>query len=532
MKRPNRIDFSPEEIEGLMDRLENQRLDAADFSLLADLIRAMVWMENSLKEKKLSIRRLRSIFGIKTESAQRLSKFLQKDKNKKGSGSNKGNGDKDKENNGDAESENPKGHGHRPADDYQEAEIIPIAHESLQKGSICPECNLGRLFHLKPGTVLRIVGQPWLNIQIYKPERLRCSACQKIFTAKLPQELHTESRADKTAKSIVSILKYRGGMPFYRQEQLQSILGNPISNSEVWEMTRDVANSLEPIFVQLCQIASTAECIHNDDTTAKILEQLEENKTRKKRTGIFTTALLAKKEERQIALFFTGRQHAGENLSDILDLREDGEPPPIQCCDGLSRNLPKDHPTLVAYCNVHARRKFYELASCWKEESLKVIASFGTLFLNDSIAKREGLNPEERLKWHQKHSAPLMKSMLEYCQELIYSKKVEPNSSFGKAIRYLEKYWEGLTLFLRIPGVPLSNNEDEQLIKRAVLNRKNAYFFKTESGAKLADIIMSGIETCVLNQVNPYHYLIAIQENEEAVFQNPAAWLPWNYKKA
>src|SRR5262249_47301951 len=151
--------------------------------------------------------------------------------------------------------EPPKGHGHRPASDYKDAQIIHVAHDILTKGSICPECKKGKLFTLAPGTVLRITGQPWLNVQIYKPERLRCPICQIIFNAKLPEELYTESRVDKTAKAIVSIMKYRGGVPFYRQEQIQTILGNPISDTEIWNMTRDVANHAEPIFTELCQVA-------------------------------------------------------------------------------------------------------------------------------------------------------------------------------------------------------------------------------------------------------------------------------------
>ena len=281
----------------------------------------------------------------------------------------------------------------------------------------------------------------------------------------------------------MSILKYRGGVPFYRQEQIQSILGNPVSNTEIWEMTRDVANACVPIMAELNREAANAEVIHNDDTTAKILDLMKENeRTNPERKGMFTTAILAKTEENQIALFFTGRQHAGENLNDLLDERKEVVIP-IQACDALSRNIPKDHATLVGYCNAHARRKYYELAHQWPKECLKILASFAIVFLNDQIAKT--MTPEERLLWHQKKSKPVMEEIRGYCKSLL--DEVEPNSSLGKAIQYCENHWEGLTLFLHIPNVPISNNEDERLIKRVVLNRKNAYFFKTENGAEIAE---------------------------------------------
>jgi arsenate reductase-like glutaredoxin family protein len=542
MKRPKRLDFTPEEVEALIERIENQSPQPEDFPLIADLLRAMIWLEHSLKEKTLSIVRLRSIFGIKTESAKKLAKFLENQSSENSSSSS----DQDpsllsrEEDGAESTEEGSKergnhskspGHGHRPSSDYTEARIIPIAHEALKRGMLCPECRKGKLFNLSPGTVLRITGQPWLNVDIYKPERLRCSVCQKIFTANLPKELYTESRCDKTAKAIVSIMKYRGGVPFYRQEQIQGLLGNPISATEIWEMTKDVANQLEPIFNELCQLAANCECIHNDDTSARVLNLMKENKEETpERTGIFTTALLAKYEKREIALFFTGREHAGENLGRILDNREEGLPSPIQSCDALSRNLPKNHQTQVAYCNAHLRRKFYEIASMWPKECLNIICGLNIVFLNDKKAAMENLNPKERLKWHQEKSALVMEKTRAYCKTLIDDKQVEPNSSLGKAINYLENYWEGFTLFLRIPNVPISNNADERLMKRAVLNRKNSYFFKTEAGARMADILMSVIETCVLNQVNPYQYLIAIQQYPLQVLNHPEVWLPWNYE--
>lgn len=419
-------------------------------------------------------------------------------------------------------------HGHKPASGYTEAKLIEVVHQTLKKGDRCPECLKGKLFQLKPGSVIRIKGQPWLQVEIYKPERLRCSLCGKVFTAKLPLEGGLGSRADSTAKAIVSLLKYRGGVPFYRQGQIQEALGAPISPSEIWEMTEDVADAVQPIYAVLCAEAAKGQILQNDDTTARILSLKQEIKE-KERTGIFTTAILSTLESGiRIGLFFTGRRHAGENLDALLDDRPEEHPPPIQQCDALSRNIPKNHETHLSNCLAHARRKFYELVEVWPQVVTKIIGLFSTLFDNDRTAPED---PKERLKWHQQKSTPIMEELKSYCNGLLESKAVEPNSSLGKAISYLNNHWEAFTLFLRMPGVILTNNENEQLIKRAVLNRKNAYFFRNETGAKIADILMSTIETCVYNNVNPWKYLIAIQEYEKDVRRNPQLWTPWCYGK-
>ena len=100
----------------------------------------------------------------------------------------------------------------------------------------------------------------------------------------------------------------------------------------------------------------------------------------------------------------------------------------------------------------------------------------------------------------------------------------------GNAIAYLNNHWEELTLFLRMPEVPLDNNATERLIKQSVRNRKNAYFYRNETGAKIGDILMSVMETCILNDANPWEYLVAIQEHQKDVRKNPALWVPWAYK--
>ena len=65
-------------------------------------------------------------------------------------------------------------------------------------------------------------------------------------------------------------------------------------------------------------------------------------------------------------------------------------------------------------------------------------------------------------------------------------KEVEPNSSLGKAVTYLLRHWKGLTAFLREAGAPLDNNLCERALKRAVLHRKNALFYRTLQAPKWA----------------------------------------------
>jgi len=184
----------------------------------------------------------------------------------------------------------------------------------------------------------------------------------------------------------------------------------------------------------------------------------------------------------KIGLFFTGPKHAGENLDGILEKQSQGLLRHIQECDSSSLNVLQNNETFLANCLGHLRKKFYELIEVWPREVTKIIGEFSCVFTNEHLAPND---PEDRLKWHEEKSDPVMQKIKKYCDSLVGQKKVESNSSMGKAIAYLNNHWEAFTIFLRIPSVPLTNNESERLIKGAFLNRKTLIFSKTKRELKL-----------------------------------------------
>ena len=77
--------------------------------------------------------------------------------------------------------------------------------------------------------------------------------------------------------------------------------------------------------------------------------------------------------------------------------------------------------------------------------------------------------------------------------------------------------------------VDLANAEQEMVLKLIARGRKNAYFFKTRTGAIVGDVITSLISTCELNGINVFEYLVALQQHRQCVGRHPEKWLPWNY---
>jgi hypothetical protein len=203
-------------------------------------------------------------------------------------------------------------------------------------------------------------------------------------------------------------------------------------------------------------------------------------------------------------------------------------------CDALSWNtshLPEGVQRLLAYCMSHGRRQFVEVAENFPEECRYVLETLGGIWHHDALARKQRLSPEERLRFHQEHSGPLMKTLHDWMEAQLAERKTEPNSGLGKAIRYMLRHWLPLTLFLREPGAPIDNNLVERILKKAILHRKNSLFYKTLNGARVGDLFMSLIHTCELNRANPFDYLTELLRHTEELKRSPSEWMPWNYRE-
>ena len=460
------------------------------------------------------------LFGIKTESAKNILKSSSQASNQEEPG---------KELAPKEESPRKKGHGRNGVASYPSAPRIPVPHEGLKPGDPCPLCPKGKLYPMPPEVVVRMQGHAPIEATVYELEKLRCSPCGAIFTARISEEIGGE-KYDESTGAVIACMKYGSGFPFYRLERHQESMGVPLAASTQWDIVEGTANHVHPAYLELFRQGAQGEILHNDDTSMRILSLAKELALEDaERKGIFTTGIVSILDEHKIALFFTGNQHAGENLRAVLQERAAGLGIPLQMCDALNRNEPKDFAVILSNCLTHARRNFVDVHASFPEECGHMIQMLGKIYHNDEITKERGLSPQERLEYHRIHSGPVMDELKVWCSEQLEQKKVEPNSGLGKAIDYMLKRWDRFTLFLQIPGAPLDNNICEQALKRAVLHRKNSLFYKTEHGAYIGDMFMSIIHTCSLCGANAFHYLVTLQKHSDEVRKHPELWLPWNY---
>jgi hypothetical protein len=423
------------------------------------------------------------------------------------------------------------GNGRTPREGYSAAEDCHLGHPDLKPGDLCP-CGCGYRLYLSPRSspFRYFVGQVPIKVTFYYRDQLKSAGCDNVYTAPLPEGVGP-SHYDASAVSMFILMRYGLGLPMYRQAAMLTYLGVPIAASTQFEVVAEQFETFKPIGQELVRQAAGAEVAYVDDTRMTILKQM---RMHSERTGTFTTGIIATREAIQIALFFTGENHSGENMKLVLEHRSPDLPALIQMSDALSRNFSElDADEVIACCcNTHGRRNFVEIVKSFPQECQLVLEAIGKVYAVDKQAKDGGLDPPQRLALHQELSKPVMDELKKWLDEQFEQKKVEPNCPLGSAIKYMKNHWDKLTTFLRVAGAPLDNNIIERGLKKVVLHRKNSLFYRTAKGAAVGDLYMSIIQTCQLNKMDPFDYLNQVQRHAAAVAANPAQWLPWTYKES
>ena len=471
---PDEVKLSREEGQALIERLQANALTSDDRGLLVKLIQLYFWFTFALRETTISLGRLkRALFGEgrrpppPTGGSEAVTGM--------DAGSMPAAGGATPATGSAAPMDDPanaptaaaperrRGHGRRGAAAYPGAERVACRHETLAAGQRCPACGRGTLYPLPAGVEMRIDGHALLSAVRHELEKLRCSACGEVFTAPPPAAAGTEKYSPR-ARAVIVLGRYYLGLPFYRLEQYQALVGVPVADATQWELAERVADCAYPVFEQLEALAAQGEVIFQDDTHVRILALLAENRRADatgetlERRGMHTTGLVARVGERVICLYYSGRAHAGDNLSALLARRAADRGPPIVMSDALAANQRDDDDTLIrCHCLAHGRRQFTDLEAVFPVESHQVITLLNQVFAHEAVTRAQALSAAERLAYHQAHSGPLLAALREWLEQQFQDRAVEPNSSLGQAFAYLLKRWQTLTQFLRIPDAPLDS---------------------------------------------------------------------------
>ena len=231
--------------------------------------------------------------------------------------------------------------GHRPGTGglgtaaYSGAPRVECRHDELAVGQRCPVCGQGNLSALPAGVERRIDGNALRSAVRYALEKLRCSACGAIFTAGLPAGVGDEKYRPQ-ARAVLAVSRYSLGVPGYRLQGYQAMLGVPVPEATQWEQLEVVGDCAYKVFEAMEREAAQGDPMFQDDTAVRLVSLRKEHRKLfaqahaqglsppKERTGMHTTALAVQVGEHTAILYYSSRRHAGENLPGLVDKREAG----------------------------------------------------------------------------------------------------------------------------------------------------------------------------------------------------------------
>ena len=158
------------------------------------------------------------------------------------------------------------------------------------------------------------------------------------------------------------------------------------------------------------------------------------------------------------------------------------------------------------------------------------MARHGSLYKIE--AEIRGLPADRRLAECGARTRPLMDDFGIWLKAQLA--RVSGKSRLGEKLRYIHSHWDGLQVFLADGRVEIDSNTAERTIRPIALNRKNALFAGHDQGRRNWGRIASLIETCKMNDVEPFTY---IKATLEAIAKgHPASQIndltPWAFKPA
>ncbi len=380
-----------------------------------------------------------------------------------------------------------RGHGPTPQDNLPQQ---PLHHlfDRLPDCSVCGSTMEEWIGQYEEAEEITVVESSY-RITVHLRQKYRCRCNANVITAPGPPKLIPGGRYSLDFAVHSAIAKFCDHLPLERQVRQMARQGLTVTSQTLWDQHAALAKLLEPTWKALCAEALAAPVLHVDETGWRMMAAKNNPKW----------ALFGLTTPKVAAYHLTSSKTAATAHKILRGFRG------TLVVDGFAvypivAKLAKE--IRIAHCWAHADRKFKEAkdpprtiaenrsmsARLYESER----ASEGSVAGDDAAcAQRRALRQEE--------SAPVIEDIREWA----FAQGGLRRSSFGKAVRYMLKHWDGLTLFLEDPRIPLDNNAAERVLRGPVVGRKNFYGNRSRRGAKVAAILYSVIETAKLTGTPP-----------------------------
>lgn len=328
--------------------------------------------------------------------------------------------------------------------------------------------------------------------------KYRCSCQGAIVTAPLPPRIIPGGSYSDEMILEVALSKYCDLIPIERYVAMAARGGvKDLPPQSLIELTHGLADFVSKAYRKIEAGVLAARVLHADETPHKMLEGSDKEswflwgfstpqhcffECHDTRSGdVASEVLIQSRCEVLVTDVFSGYGKAVRVANEVR--RAAGR--------GLIQN---------AHCNAHSRRYFYR---CWPHypESKFYLDHFHEIYQLDGESRGQPPPKVLELRAQMRIRFEVMRA-----RALAELPGYPEPSKYAKALRYFLSNWEGLTLFLADPDIPIDNNPQERLLRNHVVGRKTWYGTHSERGALTAAILFTLVESCKLNHLNPREY--------------------------
>lgn len=364
-----------------------------------------------------------------------------------------------------------------------------------------------------------------------------CPQVPTLITAPPAPRLIPKSSIGVSVWVEVLLQKYQYSIPTNRLCTDLKTLGAPISQGTLTGGLQKMAPLFEPLCEALMERHLTERLFHGDETRWKVFQEVEGKIGHRWYLWLTRSASV-------VFFWMAPGRGADEIKAHLSELNRDVTI--IFVCDRYKayQCWAKDFPLLLlAYCWAHVRRDFLEGAKAWP-----VLASWMHSWV-EAIGELYYLNAERLAVWNQELPLAEQAEAFQSRHRLLAdgltamaTKRdgvlADPDlhSAQKKVLSSLKKHWSGLTVFLDHPQTPMDNNKAENSARNPATGRKNYYGSGAEWSAELAAMLFSVLQTIILWNINPRHwltvYLTACAENGGKPPADLTPFMPWAMDEA
>ncbi len=339
-----------------------------------------------------------------------------------------------------------------------------------------------------------------LSVIQHVRHKYACKPCQEnIKIAPMPILLLPKSIATAELIAYTIVAKYCDHLPLYRQEGIWQRLEIDLPRSSLCGWILKTAEICEPLIKLLRDEIINHDYAQADETTVQVLDEVG----RSNKTKSYMWCYRGGDQNHPSIVFDYQETRGGYHAQTFLNGFKGYLQTDAYCGYNFADN---DKNIISVGCMAHARRAFAELAKLSKKTGLaaEALKYFQKLYALEKQARENQYSPQGRYELRNKNAPPILEAFKKWLEH--HLTKVPHQHKIGQAIQYTLKNWSELTNYLKDGRIEIDNNLIENAIRPFAIGRKNWLFHGSPSGAKAGAILYSLIETCKINQIEPYKY--------------------------